>query len=447
MKGKISVQRTLPLLLAVALLLGISATYEGRRVIAVSASGAGVTGNGDSFQSSMTADGRQVAFRSIASDLVPGITNDMRDIFIKDVETGDISRISVSPEGAEANAPSEDPDISADGRFVVFVTAATNLAPGTSGAVTNIVMKDRADGSVTLVSADAAGIEGNGNSDRPAISADGRYVAFNTEASNLAPDDTNGLLDVYVKDTQTGAVTRASVSPEGQQGNGISGVRYGPVISADGTQVAFSSAATNLHPGDADDIYDVLVKNMETGEVRLASVTEDGVKGNGHSVKVDISADGDQVVFRSVATNLDPADTDETSDAYHKDLITGKLTLASSNADGVKGNEPAWDPSISPDGKKVAFTTKATNLVAGAIPVLNIYMKHIPTGAVILVTAGSDGAPGNGDSANPSMNPAGSRVIMETQATNLIPREPDGLFNIYMVILEATEQPPVSCFW
>jgi archaellum component FlaF (FlaF/FlaG flagellin family) len=166
-------------------------------------------------------------------------------------------------------------------------------------------------------SVDSSGIQGNRNSGNPSISADGRYVAFDSAATNLVPGDTNGLVDVFVHDRQTGRTTRVSVDSKEIQGNNAS---WEPSISADGRYVAFDSAATNLVPGDTNYVVDVFVHDRQTGQTTRVSVDSNGIQANQESVGlVGISADGRYVAFDSYATNLVPGDTNDLVDVFVHD--------------------------------------------------------------------------------------------------------------------------------
>ena len=183
----------------------------------------------------------------------------------------------------------------------------------------------------------------------PPLSADGTKVAFISSATNLDPADTDGFLDVYVKDLTTGGLTLASTSDTGVKGNARS---FKPSLSAAGTKVAFISSATNLDPADTDGFSDVYVKDLTTGDLTLASTSDAGVKGNSGSFEPSLSADGTKVAFWSTATNLDPADTDGFSDVYVKDLTTGDLTLASTSDAGVKGSSDSSNLPSQPMGRR-----------------------------------------------------------------------------------------------
>jgi Tol biopolymer transport system component len=273
----------------------------------------GLSGNYASTSASISADGRYVAFESYASDLVPGDTNASYDIFIHDVQTGVTERVSVSSSGVQTNDDSNSPSISADGRYVAFTSSATNLVPGDSNGWTDIFVHDRQTGITTRVSINASGIQGNAVSNFPAITANGRFTAFHSNATNLVPGDTNGVTDVFVHDIQTGITTRASVDSVATQANGASS---NPSTSADGRFIAFNSAATNLVSGDTNGLGDIFVHDMQTGSTTRASVDSSGLQANDYSSLPSVSADGQYMAFESVATNLVPGDTNSARDIF-----------------------------------------------------------------------------------------------------------------------------------
>jgi Tol biopolymer transport system component len=265
---------------------------------------------------SISADGRYVAFASGASNLVPGDTNGWADVFVHDQQTGQTSLVSVAADGMQGNGGSWGPSISADGRYVAFTSEASNLVPGDANGVQDVFVHDRETEQTSRVSLAADGTEGNSHSAGPSMSADGRYVAFRSWASNLVPGDTNGMLDIFIHDRQTGQTSRVSVATDGTEGNSHSA---GPSISADGRYVAFISEASNLVPGDTNGQQDIFVHDRQTGQTSRVSVAADGTQGNGGSYWPSISANGRYVAFMSEASNLVPGDTNGQQDVFVHD--------------------------------------------------------------------------------------------------------------------------------
>ena len=265
----------------------------------VSVSSAGEQGDAASYDPSISPDGRFVAFVSEACNLVPGDTNGGGDfgfgvdIFVRDRATGTTELVSVSSAGEQGTGDSYDPSISADGRFVAFYSDAGNLVAGDTNDEGDIFVRDRANRTTERVSVSNAGRQANSYSEHLSISGDGRFVAFDSDASNLVARDTNSWDDIFVRDRKKGTTERVSVSDAGRQWSGSSG---SPSISADGRFVAFGSTATDLV---ARDRYqdDVFVRDRRTGTTKRVSISSAGRQGNGSSGSPSISADGRSVAF------------------------------------------------------------------------------------------------------------------------------------------------------
>ena len=329
----------------------------------VSLSSSGAQANLDSYSLSISADGRYVAFESNASNLVEGDTFGYRDIFVHDLQTGETARVSVSTVGGEAGKPSFRPSISADGRYVAFDSQASNLVPGHSGLNYDVFIHDRQEGETAIVSVAQGGGLANSNSSGPSISGEGRYVAFESSASNLIAGDTNGLPDIFVYDRQNGQTTRVSLSSAGDQANNWS---TDATISSDGRYVAFMSRASNLVSNDTNGCFDVFLHDRQTGQTIRASVSSVGQQATGSdSSRPSISSDGRYVSFYSAASNLVQGDTNETGDVFIYDRQTGQTTRASVSSSGAEANGYSDSPSLSADGRYIAFYSTATNLVSG----------------------------------------------------------------------------------
>ena len=295
----------------------------------VSVNSAGVQGNGDSggYQNypAISADGRYVAFGSDANNLVQGDTNGNGDIFVHDRQTGQTTRVSVSSAAVQGSGRSWWPAISADGRYVAFGSDANNLVQGDTNRKADVFVHDHQTGETTRVSVSSAGVQGNYNSYYPAISGDGRYIVFQSYASNIVEGDTNWNRDIFVHDRQTGEIARASVSSAGLQANDDN---WWPAISANGRYVAFRSYANNLVECDTNGCADVFVHDRQTGETTRVSVGSAGVQANGgssyHSAPA-FSMDGRYVAFDSVANNLVEGDTNGCMDLFVHDRFASSL--------------------------------------------------------------------------------------------------------------------------
>ncbi|MCB8926874.1 MAG: PD40 domain-containing protein [Ardenticatenaceae bacterium] len=397
----------------------------------VSVSSDGTEGNADSYKSSISADGRYVAFFSNASNLVSDDTNGERDVFVHDWQTGQTTRVSVASDGTEGNSSSIDPSISADGRYVAFDSFASNLVSDDTNGWPDVFVHDRQTGQTTRVSVASDGTEGNTDSYNSYISADGRYVAFNSYASNLVSSDTNGLMDIFVHDRQTGQTTRVSVASDGAQGIGWSSI---PAISTDGRYVAFESDATNLVSDDTNGTGDVFVHDRQTGQTTRVSVASDGTEGNDGAFHPDISADGRYVAFNSSASNLVSGDTNGRPDVFVHDRQTGQTTRVSVASDGTQGNNTIDNyPVISADGRYIAFGSAASNLVSvDTNGWTNIFVHDQQTGQTTLVSIASDGTPGIGWSIIPAISANGRYVAFQSSVSNLVSGDTNGAYDVFV---------------
>ena len=334
----------------------------------VSVADDGTQGNGESGDyttpsTSISADGRFVAFESHASNLVPNDTNGQRDVFLYDRLTGDIERVSVAADGTQASGSSTDPFVSADGRFVTFESSASNLVPGDNNNKTDVFVRDRQAGTVELVSVATDGTAANQSSYASSISSDGQIVVFQSYASTLVPNDTNGKYDIFAHNRSTGETTRVSVASDGTQS--MIGNSLCASVSADGRFVAFDSTASDLVPGDTNSRYDAFVYDRQTGLIERVSVSAEGIEGNGDSENVSLSADGRFVTFWSAADNLVPDDQNGVEDAFVFDRVTRQIRRVSVACDGSEANAPSYIPALSADGHFIVFHSAASNLVPG----------------------------------------------------------------------------------
>lgn len=413
----------------------VHAPADVQTTMRVSISSSAEEGNDFSFLPSISADGRYVSFTSAASNLLPPgeDTNGVRDIFVHDRTTGSTGRVSVSSTGEEANAHSGLSSISVDGRFVAYASNATNLVPDDTNGVNDVFLHDRKTGTTTRVSVSSTGEQGNASSHTPAISADGRFIAFESAATNLVPDDTNNVWDIFVHDRITGETTRVSVSSKGGQSDADS--RFAS-ISADGRYVAFTSDAHNIVPGPSNFATDVYVHDRKTSETQRVSVSSEGELGNDNSLHNAISADGRFVAFSSFAGNLDPNDTTASEDVFVHDRKSGQTTLISISSTGEQANSWSFRPTISADGRYVGFVSDASNLVPDDTNNRrDVFVRDRQSATTTRVSVSSEGIQGNDNSgffSGPSMTDDGQHVAFESLATNLIPDDMNGVNDVFV---------------
>ena len=368
----------------------------------------------------MSPDGRYVVYESSAS-LASG-ANGQRQIFLRDRQTNQNELISVDTAGTAGNSSSYAPAISSDGRYVVFESVSTNLVAGDTNGASDIFLRDRQAGTTTRVSVGASSVEANGASAQASLSADGRYLAFYSYASNLmASATTNG--NVFLRDLQSGSNTLISVATGGASANGVSS---SPSISADGSRIAFWSYASNLVTGDLNGIWDIFLydKNATT-PISLVSVATDGTQKDGGTesasrvVQPTISADGNVVAFSTTATNLVAGDTNGLQDVFIRKISTGVTTRASVGTGGVQstvGNSPIGQGeriALSNDGTWVAFSTSSSTIAAGGS---NVLLRNVSTDATIQITTlGNSGDKGPAISGDGRFVAFGSASYLDTR--------------------------------
>lgn len=380
--------------------------------VSIRESGAQV--NGISRAPSITAEGRVIVFQSLSRNLVVGDLNGVSDVFLRRRRLPETTvRVSVSTAGAEANGPSTEPMISAPGRHVAYTSRATNLIPNDFNFLADVFVFDRTLHTTTRVNVSTAGVETNDDSGWPSISADGRFVAFQSTADNLVAGDFVGCggshpcangLDVFVRDLVLGTTTRVTLFPDGLA-HGAPGLGSRPSISADGTHVAFESTFA-LVPTDTNGGVDIYVKNLVTGVLVQASGPASAVRGIGRHA---LAGDGTRVVFR------------EANQILVRDLIAGTTTVVSQTGNGIPANAACVDPTISDDGNWAAFTTRATNLLPGLVSSFSrAFYKDLTTGEVLNASIDSFDNQANGDCFAPTLSSNGRYAAYSSEATNLI---------------------------
>jgi Tol biopolymer transport system component len=391
--------------------------------------------SGPSDTPSVSDDGRYVAFLSAANNLLGGNasldTNGVTDAFVIDQQSGKIQLVSQA-HGVAANAETLEVQISGDGRYVAFLTTATNLlATDANGSTADVLVWDRITGDLALASRrGATGPQGNGGSGNISISRDGSEVAFTSFATNLVANDTNGRPDAFVRDMGAATTTRVSTSANGKQANGATSAAG---VSANGGWVGFSSDATNLVNGDINGSSDVFVKNLTNDKVTLISVSTKEAAGNGTSNFVDLSSTGRDVVFTSYASNLVGNDENLTWDVFDRDRVDG-TTVRASQRGTTEGNAASFAPTVSPDGAFVAFATNATNLSGTADAngaASDVYDYEVATKTLRRVSVDS----GNGWSDGASFEPSyglSSSLVFTSSATDLVGGDVDGVSDVFI---------------
>ncbi len=430
-----------------------------------------------------------VAMASLAQAVEPGFA------------PGTTTRVSVASDGTPANAPGQTPSLSADGRYAVFASSASNLVAGANGML-QVYRRDLATGATELVST-AGGLPVSAGAFAPSVSADGRFVAFMSFAADLVPGDANGALDVFVRDMRTGLTVAATTTPAGKlttAGGSLAAFAGARVLSDDGRYVAFTSASEELVPEPSGGRAQAYVKDLVTGALTRVSVNATGAPANGAALQATISGDGRVAAFQSASTNLSPLATSGAAQIYVRDLAGGTTELASVSSSGtpntfmVAGSpglsrdgryvvfetqarldpadlDPAWDvylrdraggttalaspsantflgadsrsPSLSADGAYVAFSSVDVGMVAGdANGVVDVFLWSRASGALTIVSLNDAGLQANAASLTPSASADGARVVFASSASNLVPSPAATGMQLYLRDL-ATNGPPV----
>ena len=424
-------RRVAVLVVAAACVVAVGAQSPPATTTRVSVATGGGQASGNSYELALSGDARFVAFQSYAANLVAGDVNGHADIFVRDRQSGVTTLESVAAISGSADEESSAVAINADGRYVVFQSVANDLVPNDTNGSHDIFLRDRDSGTTTRVSESSLGAQGNAGSLLPSISADGRYIAFQSTATNLVVGDTNAASDVFVHDRVTGATSRVSVSTNGTQGNNGS---YVAAISADGMTVAFCSDASNLVSGDTNALRDVFVKDRASGTTSRVSVTTGGAQGNAVPSYPAISANGRVIAFDSDATNLVTGDTNLRRDVFVRDRDTGTTTRVSVAANGTQGNGDSYYPSISGDGRIVTFNSESSNLVTGDTNgVDDVFVHNRDAGATTRVSVATNGTQGNGYSNYQSAISAdGYAVGFASIANNLVTGDTNGAFDLFL---------------
>ncbi|MEX0321999.1 MAG: TolB family protein [Puniceicoccaceae bacterium] len=407
--------------------MSLNAAMEIVSIEIISAPPGGGSANGSSLNASITPDGRYIVYNSSAQNLISGRTIYGTQIYFYDRITGETRLVSQNSSGQPGNRVSEAYDarnsISADGRYVVFGSYATNLHPDKTLGNVQIFLWDRDTGSIDLISRGMNGHQVNNDCFDPAISGDGRYISYNALATNIVPNDTNGRNDAILYDRETKSTMRANMvdglqctdmtalkdhalsfdgrylvmrtghtridSPSGARAicvydritgehtaidisssgersdnpDSMTVINVEPAMADNGRYVAFSSLSTNLVPNDNNSSRDIFVRDIEAGTTTRVSVASDGTESNGDSVRPFISSDGRFVCYVSTSTNLSPNDSDMGKDIYMHDCQTGETILVSQNMDGIAGTSNSRKPAVSADGRWVVFDSYSGNLV------------------------------------------------------------------------------------
>lgn len=410
---------------ALLLLLAMAGpTGAGTEPVSLGASGA--QGSDGSGGGSCSADGRFVAFESLATDLVPGVVLGGH-VYRRDRLAGTTVILDVSPSGKVGNAPALRPAISADGDHVAFESPAGNLQPGDFNLLTDVFVRDIGAGTTERVSVGLGGADPDGPSSHASLSADGRLVVFESSATNLVPGDVNGTADVFLRDRLAGTTTLLTLTPGGQQSQGDG---RSPRITPDGRHVAWLAGNLDVVGLSGPAYLRAVVRDLETGTTVLASVSAEGVPSNAGCSLPALSDDGQVVAFASGASNLVPGDTNFQLDVFVRDLANGTteiLTVELDNGFADESSGLSTQPvAISGDGRLVAFDSDGQALVPGDTGWRDIFVYDRMAHALQRVSVTSAGAPAEGNSVDVALSGDGRVVLFTSEATNLAAPDANG---------------------
>jgi hypothetical protein len=406
----------------------------------VSVTAGGAQAGNESGGPSISADGRYVAFVSAAANLVSGDTNGDYDVFVYDRQADTIRRVSVTSGGAQANGDSRSPAISADGTAVAFLSRATNLVSGDTNGEWDVFVHVLATGATTRVSVSSDGTQADGECTRVSLDGDGSLVCYTSRATNLVSGDTNGVADVFVRDRTTGTTERVSVGDDEAQGDRASDSAS---VSADGRYVAFDSIADNLVSDDTNAKWDVFVRDRQDGSTTRASVDSTEVQADGDSICPAISGDGQAVAFESEAHNLVGGDTAGFWDVFVRDLSAGATERVSVSSFEAQADDDSDSASISADGRYVAFVSQATGLAPGDTNGMgDVFVRDRTQGTTQRCSVSLDGTQGLDDSDSPALASGGALVAFESWAAQLVSSDTNNCADV--MVAEVSDIPTVT---
>jgi Tol biopolymer transport system component len=425
---------------AAAAVVAVAAPFDGGTAVRASRAEGGAPSSGQSYEGTASNNGRFVAYYGGDDVLDHGFpdTNEASDVLLVDMRTGALELISANEDGEAADGDSYYPALSANGRWVLFRTNAPELTGDVANEGWHLVLRDRKRGTVVPVTVTPDGAPADEDTEiyqcRP-LSGNGRWAVFASQATNLVEGDTNGVSDVFLADLRRGTLRRIP----GLAGE-TDGASYYPSISPNGRWIVFVSAAMNLHADDTDALVDVFVHDVRRGTTQLVSVNSAGVKADGSSnyAAPSVSNSGKRVAFTSYATNLRDSGPDANgfSDIFVRDLPTGTTTWLSSTPAGGEADGHSGDTAISPDGRLVTYWSYASNLIdpTDSIPYDQI-VHDVDAGTRIrmLTTAAGEGVAGGVYGYFNSFSPNGRWFAVASNANDVVDGDTGGQWDVFLL--------------
>ncbi|MFI9363309.1 TolB family protein [Kitasatospora sp. NPDC053057] len=408
--------------------------------------------NGYSYALGLSADGRSALFSSTATNLLPvDGTPNASEVYVRDLRNGHIERASVADDGSPLNAATSDASISADGRYVAFSTTATNVVPGQAKHAGDVYVRDRWTGHTELItggSLTTGDDETIRSADSPTLSRDGRYVAYASNRTDLAPGVRRGKENVFVTDRWTHTTRLITTGFDGTTADNNS---FRPTISADGATVGFTSRAGNLVPqqpaattptaatGTADLLagprfYPYYVWKADTGKITGASLDDTTGELRGAGGDARISPDGRFALYGlPVYVAGRPGSHGIRMDLYARELATGTITRINTFLPGTTTTEGAYDPAMTSDGRWVYFDSGADNLVPDDTNQQNdVFRRDLRTGRIERVSAAQDGSQSTGGSDSPYVDATGDTVVFTAEDANLVPGDTSTYLDVFL---------------
>ncbi len=377
----------------------------------------GMAANGSSAHAAISADGRYVAFDSDASNLVPGDNNNRRDVFVRFVASNSIVRASLTSTGAQSTGTAQEPSLSADGQRVAFFTDGA-LVPADTNGVDDIYVRDIGSNQTIWVSQGVAGVSANGLSNWPSISGNGRFVAFNSVASNLVAADGNGVQDVFVRDLLLNVTERVSVDSNEVEASGGGGGSFDSSISNDGLRVVFSSNETSLAAGTSARVRHIHLRDRALGTTTLLTVTPGGspippppgLVDEYSSQDPSISSDGAWVMFHSTSPDLVSGDLNGVEDVFRVSATGGSMTRVGLST--FEGQGEGANAMINSNGRYITFSSDFSGQ-------REIYRYDADLVTTATFSVDTLGAPANGASRDSVISGDGRTIAFLSTATNL----------------------------
>lgn len=390
----------------------------------------GKTGNGASTGSAVSNQGRFIAFDSTATNLVAGDVNGQKDVFVRDTLAATTVRASVSTSGTPANGPSDQASISFNGRYVAFRSTATNLVTGDTNGKADIFLRDLQKQTTIRVSLANNGSQlVGGDSSLPTVSGDGTEVLFLSAATNAVAGDANGKPDVFVRNANAGFTERISVT------SGEAALTAGAdtaAMSSNGRYVVFDSATTQV-AGDADSGTDIFLRDRVLGSTEVVSIADDETASNAPCQFPTVSDNGRYVAFQTKATGMTATVDSADTDAFVRDRTASTTQLASRTDADLPSNKGGFVPQISADGSVVAFNSEGTNLVSGDTNgVTDLFLRNLAAGTTVRQSIKTLGGQLNGLTFSASLSPDGAAASFTTLADDGYSPDANDTFDVFV---------------